>query len=1091
MSGGSLDGAEAYRLSPQQRRLWGQREHGVGSMARATVSARGELDLDRLRRAAETVVARHEILRTLFIRQPGFRAPFQVIEPRGEVEWVVDDVGGGVDPESSGTWLRRAAPEGADPSRGPVLRVAVERVTAERHLLRLELPALCADRASLRQILAELAAAYAGGDLEADEPVQYADYAEWQQELLEEKGDPATLGAQRHWEGFALEDLRSLRLPFEYDGGSIGAAPGRGSLPVPLDPAEARELESAEALGVGADSFWLTCWSILLARRGDASVAPLVARLDGRLHDELAGSVGLFERWVPLRVPVEDLRFDEALTRWDASLTEAKELQDQFSWDLVCDGANRDAALDASGFESDELPTALRADGVEFALTGRHVELERLKLTLSRTAFEGGVELRLSWIEGRYRQEDVERLATELATLARSAASAPATPVEALPTLDEAERRRLVTELNATGEPSSADRPVHEWIVETAEGSPDAAAVICGEDRITYEELGQASAKLAHHLRSLGVGPDTLVALCFERSVEMIVGLLGVLRAGGAYVPLEPAQPKRRLAMMLEDAGWPIVLTQGALTHLIPPEVPRTLCLDTDWDEIDAADAEPPGFAVALDNLAYVIFTSGTTGRPKGVAVEHRQLASYVSGALEHLDLPAGGGYALVSTLGADLGNTSLFPALVTGGTLHVIQVETASDAGAFSDYMGRHTIDCLKIVPSHFRALEEAAEERQGILPRRRLVLGGEASDPAWAMDLSRDGCRIFNHYGPSETTVGVLTFPVEPDTVDPRCSSLPLGRPLPGVQVYVLDHVMEPVPGWMAGELYIGGRAPARGYFGRPAETAERFIPDPFGERPGGRLYRTGDLGRFLTDGTVEFLGRLDRQVKFHGFRVELAELRATLNEHPGIRDSVVQMTRDRNDRQTLVCYYVARKPLEVTELRDWLGQTILEETLPNVFVHLRRLPLTLNGKISYEALPSLEEVRERQEKRYVAPRTSSEAVVAKIWEEVLGVDRVGARDHFFELGGHSLLATRMVSRIAQRFGATIPLRTLFESPTVAGVAAAVDRVSGGEDDVGTDDLKPGASGDLERELERVEQLSDHEVEALLGGGPEELSG
>ena len=451
---------------------------------------------------------------------------------------------------------------------------------------------------------------------------------------------------------------------------------------------------------------------------------------------------------------------------------------------------------------------------------------------------------------------------------------------------------------------------LHELIAAQARRTPDLVAVLFERERLTYRELDRRADRLAQHLRILGVGPDTLVGLLVERSLEMVVGILGILKAGAAYVPIDAAYPAERIAYVLADAKVACLLTQERLLPRLPGDAPGTVCLDTfDWTA--AAGPEPPDVGVRPDNLAYVIYTSGSTGRPKGVCIEHRNIVGYVLAICERLRFEPGMNHATVSTIAADLGNTVIFPALATGGCLHVVSQQRAENQALLSEYFARERIDVLKIVPSHLAALQ-TGQNPQLVMPKARLILGGEASRLDWIERLRAlaPRCEIHNHYGPTETTVGVLTYQVGPELPSTRTGTLPLGRPLPHARVYVLDGTGAPVPVSEQGELCIGGSGVGRGYLNRPELTAEQFVLDPFADAPA-RLYRTGDVARFLPDGNIEFCGRLDNQVKLHGYRIELGEIEGMLREHAGVRDAVVRLWEDGSADTRLAAYVVPNQP------------------------------------------------------------------------------------------------------------------------------------------------------------------------------------
>ncbi|HWS56154.1 MAG TPA: amino acid adenylation domain-containing protein, partial [Pyrinomonadaceae bacterium] len=672
------------------------------------------------------------------------------------------------------------------------------------------------------------------------------------------------------------------------------------------------------------------------------------------------------------------------------------------------------------------------------------------------------------------------RLAGQYARLVEAATADPARELGELELFGE-EDERLLREWNET----EADYPrlcVHELIEEQVKRTPDAVAVEFEGELLTYAELDARANQLARHLRGLGVGPDALVAVMLERSAGLIVSLLAVLKAGGAYVPLDPEYPAERLAFMLADSGARVLITQSKLASSLPEHGARVVALDAEREEIALHNADTlPGWAAA-DNLAYVIYTSGSTGRPKGVAIEHRQLVNYVSGVTERLGLASVKGFALISTFAADLGNTVLFPSLCGGGCLHLLSAETATDPDLLSDYFSRHAVDCLKIVPSHLAALQGSRPER--ILPRQKLILGGEASGWQWVETLRRaaPACEVFNHYGPTETTVGVLTYGAAEGSRG-GAALLPLGRPLPNTRVYILDEKMRAVPVGVRGELYVGGAQVGRGYLGRPALTAERFVPDPFSGETGSRLYRTGDLARYLDDGVLEFLGRADDQIKVRGYRIEPGEIEAALLGHVAVRECVVLAREGAGGERRLVAYVVAEEgaALDAAELREYARGRLPQHMVPGWVVRLGRFPLTPNGKVDRRALPEPDGERPESGTPYEAPRDGVEQTLADIWGEALGVEKVGVRDSFFSLGGDSILSVRVVA-LAKERGLRFTIQELFRHQTIAELAAHVAAPAAG---ASAPEGGGAADEELARLLEEVGQLSDEEVFLRLNGG------
>ncbi|HEX7182946.1 MAG TPA: amino acid adenylation domain-containing protein [Thermoanaerobaculia bacterium] len=625
-----------------------------------------------------------------------------------------------------------------------------------------------------------------------------------------------------------------------------------------------------------------------------------------------------------------------------------------------------------------------------------------------------------------------------LATL-RAMALDPSSRYDLFCPLSEAERTMILAQWNDAPSSSPVQRGLaHERFEEQAERAPDLACLVSEGESLDFSEVNRRANQLANRLRRTGVGPEHRVAICLERSPELVVAILGVLKAGAAYVPLDPASPPERLRSILEDAQAAAVLTAERWREPLSGCRSPLICLDVERIALEAERSDNPAHTATAANLAYVIYTSGSTGTPKGVAVEHRQLAAYLNAVEERLVLPAGARYAWLSTPAADLGHTMLFPPLVLGATLHVLSETCAQDPHLLAAALDQFPADCLKIVPSQLGALLESSEPER-LLPRQRLILGGEAAD--WPLierlrELTSE-CRIFNHYGPTETTVGVLVHSLNDESPE-KSSVPPLGRPLAGNRAYLLDSCFQPVPAGTPAELFIGGSQVARGYMGRPDQTAERFVPDPLSAEPGARLYRSGDLARHLPDGRMEFLGRIDHQVKIRGFRVELGEIEAVLKRHPQVRAAAVLARSDAGEKR-LVAYVVPNPGavLDVEELRRDAAATLPSYMQPAAFVQLAALPLTPNGKLDRKALPDPGE--SSGERRPAAgPRDPLELQLVQLWEEILGTRPIGIRDDFFASGGNSLMAVRLVAQVRRQLGHRLPLTTLLETPTIERLAA-----------------------------------------------------
>ena len=617
--------------------------------------------------------------------------------------------------------------------------------------------------------------------------------------------------------------------------------------------------------------------------------------------------------------------------------------------------------------------------------------------------------------------------------------------------LADDEMQKLLKEWNRVPANHSDERCIHQLFDEQAEKTPDTVAVICEGERLTYRELNEQANRLARYLLTQGIGPEVPVAICLERSVETVVCILGVLKAGGAYVPIEPEHASQRIGAMLEEAGVPLLLTQRKLIASLPVNQVMVMCVDVSWEDSTQVDEPNCIDNVFSGTLAYLMFTSGSTGRPKAVAVEHRQLVNYVRGISERLQLSGIANYALASTFATDLGHTAIFPPLVTGGTLHVLSSERLANPEAVAEYFELHCIDFLKIVPTHLAALLESLPARK-ILPRRRLILGGDVCrrDLVERVNSLAPDCVVFNHYGPTETTVGALTYRFEPEHKADLAETVPLGHPLPGAEIYLLDACMNPVPAGTPGELYIGGEGLARGYFNQPGLTAERFVPHSFSKEVGTRLYRTGDMGRYLPDGSVEFLGRHDHQVKIRGYRIELGEVEAVLCQHPAISQAVAMIDHEEQQYDRRIVAYVVTQtgptPTQ-SELRRHMREKLPEYSVPSAFVLLHELPLTASGKIDRKALPQATMVALKSDVSYIAPRDETERIIAAIWRDSLKVERMSVHDNFFDLGGHSLVVLQVQSKLREVLQKDIPIVAMFEHPTISSLATYLNTVASEE--------------------------------------------
>ncbi|MBB5802959.1 amino acid adenylation domain-containing protein [Saccharothrix ecbatanensis] len=1010
---------EMFPLSPQQRYAWLTRDVSTGAgegcpAISGEITIRGPLDVGRLRAALDGLVERYEILRTDYLRVAGLDVPLQRINAAAPV--AVDDI-------TESGWRSRAA-ELMDPA-GPPLHVGLARRDDQLHTLFLRLPAMNADAESVALLVENLAGLY-GGTAQAstdEEPLQYADLAEWFNQQVSDADDES----RRHWQSLAEISGDLPRLPFQYsraDRASRAAA--EDTVEVPL-PDGLREM--AERDGGTVRQVLLASWAALLGRYTPGRPLVVMASRSGRQEADLADAIGPLAKLVPVRLDDDPSASLRSLIRHVMAQDEAAEVLHYAiapeAW-LTDDSAEQ--ARTSIGFTHRVRPRAVRAGGAEFELDRIGAVLET-DIELAVEQDDASVRVMLRYRTDSFDRADVADLAAALGSVLETWLSAPETPVDEVPLLP-ADRHRTAP---VVGEPV----PVHERFARHALAEPSAIAVVDNRGRHSYGALHATAQALADRLGERGAGPGSLVGVLFGRGAGALAAMLAVLESGAAYVPLDPTLPVERLRLMVEDSGAQIIITEPAYAPMAESLRAAPIVVDDlsrDGGPVQVRDVP----AVAAD-LAYVLYTSGTAGRPKGVLVGHRHIAAYVDAITERLDLVPGLGYAHVSTLSADLGYTVLYAALCTGGTLHLVDDDVLRNGDELADHLQREAVDVVKITPSHLTALLQTTGDPAGLIPARALVIGGELlrRDLAARLDELADGCEIVNHYGPTEATVGTTAYRVRQGDLDPRSESVPIGGPLGAATVQVVDKALHEVPRWVPGELVIGGPGVADGYLGLPELTAERFIPDPLSPRPDGRRYRTGDLVRMLPSGDLEFLGRDDDQVKIAGYRVELREIESTLRTHPDVKDAAALVNPDDAGQQRLVAFVVGAGDLPETELHQFAAARLPHYMRPAAIVTLDAFPLSANGKLDRAALvEAAADVRQTGHRGETPPRDTTELLLSHLWTRSLG-RTVGVTEDFFEVGGNSLKAIRLIADIRKATGISLPVSAMVNASSIEAMA------------------------------------------------------
>lgn len=1067
---------DSYPLSPMQH---GMLFHGLSEphsgvdVEQVVCTLAEELDATGLRRAWERVVERHAVLRTGFAWTG--HQPRQYVHRRVRLQMDEKDWSGL--PENDrrvrlDAFLRAERRRGFELSLPPLMRLALFRVGEAKHVLAWTFHHLLIDGRSLVTVLNEVFTIYEAlcerRDLELPSPRPYRDYIEW-------LGHNCT-AAESFWKkqlnGFATPTPLVVATTSKKGNGRY---PGHSIKETSLSPAEAARLRSvAKDQRVTVNTLFQGAWAVLLSRySGEEDILFGAVRACRRSSVEGTESmVGLFINTLPVRVRVpgqlrvldllNDLRSQSLAVRAHEH-TPLAEIQ---GWSDVPRGQPLFESI--ISFQDPSWDAVLRAQNGRWS--NREFSIHNQPNFPLWVDIYGGVgmKLRIGFDESRFEETDIARMLGHFQTIVRAMVKDTSQRVGDLPLLTDAEQHELLVEWNSTRADYPRDECVHELFEAQVERTPNAVALVHGKEEVSYRELDNHANGVARHLRSLHLEPDTPVGICARRSVEMVVGLLGILKAGAAYVPLDPGYPKDRLAFMLEDSRAPVLLIQTALQSHFEFEISncKILLLDALTAEKDRTviDDSRHG-SVSSRNLAYIIYTSGSTGTPKAVELSHRGLANLLTWHQQAYCVTPADRATQLAGFSFDASVWELWPYLTAGASIHIVDDDTRASAAALVQWLGLKKIT-ISFLPT---PLAEAALTLPW--PRgtklRVMLTGGDKLNNRPPADLP---FQLVNHYGPTENTVVSTCAPVA-SASDGFNPTPPIGRPIANVEVFVLDRLLRPVPVGVPGQLFVGGDGLARGYRNNPLLTLEKFIAHPFNNKPGARLYKTGDLVRWLPDGNLEFLGRIDHQVKIRGHRIEPGEIETKLNQHPAVRESLVVARETDPGRKQLVAYFIPRHPPGPAfgELSGFLRAMLPDYMVPSAFVACGTWPLTPNGKVDRSALPAPDDSNYRAGRLFTAPRNRVEENIARIWSEVLGCSQVGAHDNFFELGGHSLLAAQAVSRLKESFKLHLSIRSLFEKPTVAGLAREIERTI-----ARNAPRREGGIARISREAYRVDQPS-----------------
>ena len=1033
-------------LTFSQERLWFLDQINPGDVSQNIsrgVRIKGRLDLDLLKQSLGYIVERHESLRTIFTT-PELKAtvdskPRQLVAERLEIPLQVTDVSGapGGAPEASARVIALAeAQRPFDVRMGPLLRASLVKLDERDHVLLLTLHRIISDETSMEVLFRDLWECYKAHANEerpklSPLPIQFADYALWQRNSM----DCDLLKDQtRYWQTKLHGSPAVIDLPTDRPRPAVQSWRGAVTRLVLNDDTVSRVRALASSENATPGMILLAVFQILLSRYSGQDEVVVGNRFENRDGEELKDLVGPIGGVLPLRTDLSgNPSFREVLAHVRNVTLEAQSHR-ALPFEKLVEELNLERSLSyAPVFQVALNVKSFPVSMPDIAgLTLEEFDFDpgtaRLDITLDFTERPDHLDCRFEYNSDLFDRETMDRICGHFRQLLQAVVANPDQRVFELPLLTQDEQRQILVEWNNTKATFEIDKNVQQLFECQVNHTPNAVAVEFEQTCLTYADLNRKANQLAHYLKERGVGPDVVTGIFLDRSLDMVVAVLAVLKAGAAYLPLDISYPLERLSFIVNDAGVPILITQERLLSRLPQCESEIICLDRRDTDITRQSANNPVVQTTRENLAYVIYTSGSTGKPKGVQLTQSALVNLLTAMRERIS--ADDVLLSVTTLSFDIATLEICLPLTTSARLVIASKEATVDGRELIQLMKTSGATVMQATPATWQMLIEFGWKGN---ERLTIICGGEALSRDLAEQLLARSKVLWNQYGPTETTIYSTASEISLNSKE-----ITIGRPIANTQTYILDSQMQPVPIGVVGELYIGGEGVARGYLHRPELTGERFVPNPFSEHPGARIYKTGDLARYLRDGNIEFLGRMDHQVKLRGFRIELGEIESVLSQLESVKQSVVVAREDQPGNKQLVAYVVPASPAPNSgDLRKFLQQSLPEYMVPAAFVILDALPRTPNGKIDRRALPAPSDVNRDSQKTRLAPRDDLEIQLVNIWSGILGTNGIGVRDNFFDLGGHSLLAARLFAQIENRFGIHLPLATLFQSPTVEQLA------------------------------------------------------